>query len=97
MGEFERELIRERVRAGLRNARAKGRSWPPSRGQIGPDNSFRVADNLLRIPSFASHNAVFSGLGQRFDMAVNIFRRGMNTDNSRTIGRFTGTVHDASY
>lgn len=25
MGEFERELIRERVRAGLRNARAKGR------------------------------------------------------------------------
>jgi DNA invertase Pin-like site-specific DNA recombinase len=25
MGEFERELIRERVRAGLRNARAKGK------------------------------------------------------------------------
>jgi DNA invertase Pin-like site-specific DNA recombinase len=25
MGEFERELIRERVRAGLRNACAKGR------------------------------------------------------------------------
>jgi len=25
MGEFERELTRERVRAGLRNARAKGR------------------------------------------------------------------------
>jgi DNA invertase Pin-like site-specific DNA recombinase len=26
MGEFERELIRERVRAGLRNAKAKGRT-----------------------------------------------------------------------
>jgi hypothetical protein len=26
-GGIERELIRERVRAGLRNACAKGRSW----------------------------------------------------------------------
>jgi DNA invertase Pin-like site-specific DNA recombinase len=27
MAEFERSLIQERVRAGLRNARSKGRDW----------------------------------------------------------------------
>ena len=34
MGEFERELIRERVRAGLRNARAKGRKLGRPRSTV---------------------------------------------------------------
>jgi putative DNA-invertase from lambdoid prophage Rac len=34
MGEFERELIRERVRAGLRNARAKGRTLGRPRSSV---------------------------------------------------------------
>src|SRR5215471_9526941 len=34
MGEFERELIRERVRAGLRNAQAKGRKLGRPRANL---------------------------------------------------------------
>jgi DNA invertase Pin-like site-specific DNA recombinase len=50
MGEFERELIRERVRAGLRNAKAKGRTL--GRPGIGVDASkiasMRTAGRSMR-------------------------------------------------
>ncbi len=36
MAEFERSLIQERVRAGLRNARAKGKKFGRSRAPVDP-------------------------------------------------------------
>src|ERR1017187_4916376 len=41
MAEFERSLIQERVRAGLRNARAKGKKFGRPRAQV---NAARVAE-----------------------------------------------------
>jgi DNA invertase Pin-like site-specific DNA recombinase len=41
MAEFERSLIRERVRAGLRNARAKGKKFGRPRAQV---DAARVAE-----------------------------------------------------
>ncbi len=41
MAEFERSLIQERVRAGLRNARAKGKTFGRSRAQV---DAVRVAE-----------------------------------------------------
>jgi DNA invertase Pin-like site-specific DNA recombinase len=35
VAEFERELIRERVKAGMKNARAKGTRIERSRGIVG--------------------------------------------------------------
>src|SRR5271169_5944024 len=48
MAEFERSLIQERVRAGLRNARAKGKKFGRPRVQV---NAARVAE--LRCEGFS--------------------------------------------
>jgi len=48
MAEFERSLIQERVRAGLRNARAKGKKFGRPRAQVDAD---RVAE--LRRDGFS--------------------------------------------
>jgi DNA invertase Pin-like site-specific DNA recombinase len=42
MGEFERELIRERVRAGLRNARAKGKKLGRPRASLDAARASRL-------------------------------------------------------
>jgi DNA invertase Pin-like site-specific DNA recombinase len=43
MAEFERSLIQERVRAGLRNARAKGKKFGRPRAQVDADRVFCTA------------------------------------------------------
>src|ERR1700730_5328981 len=45
MGEFERELIRERVRAGLRNARAKGKSLGRPKATVDASQIGRLRDS----------------------------------------------------
>ncbi len=55
MAEFERELIRERVKAGIRNARAKGRrSDRPKRSSFQTSttsNRLRFASAIKRLSS----------------------------------------------
>ena len=42
MAEFERSLIQERVKAGLRNARAKGKKFGRPRAQVNADRVFAL-------------------------------------------------------
>ena len=65
MAEFERALIQERVRAGLRNARAKGRRLGRPRIVV---NSARIGDLRAQGRSWAEINAetgVSKGTAQR--------------------------------
>lgn len=65
MAEFERALIQERVRAGLRNARAKGKRLGRPRVYV---NSSRIADLRAQGRSWAeitSETGVSKGTAQR--------------------------------
>src|ERR1700733_8039673 len=68
--EFERDCIRERVRAGMRNARAKGKSiGRPPRTRLTPEDRKSIAEANLRWKTS------FRQLARRFDTSVGTIQR----------------------
>ena len=68
--EFERDCIRERVRAGMRNARAKGRPiGRPPRTQLSPEDRKSIAE------AYWCRKASFRQLAKRFDTSVGTVQR----------------------
>jgi DNA invertase Pin-like site-specific DNA recombinase len=61
MAEFERSLIQERVRAGLRNARAKGKRLGRPRVAVDPSRIARLRASGLSWPSIARELGVGVG------------------------------------
>jgi DNA invertase Pin-like site-specific DNA recombinase len=69
MGEFERELIRERVRAGLRNARAKGRTLGRPRVAVDAARIGRLRSQGLSWVTIAAQLGVGEGTIYRLSRA----------------------------
>jgi DNA invertase Pin-like site-specific DNA recombinase len=68
--EFERDCIRERVRAGMRNARAKGKSiGRPPRTQLSTEDRWAIADAYWR------GKTSFRKLAKKFDTSVGTVQR----------------------
>ena len=68
--EFERDCIRERVRAGMRNARAKGRPiGRPPQTQLSPEDRKSIAE------AYWCRKASFRQLAKRFDTSVGTVQR----------------------
>jgi DNA invertase Pin-like site-specific DNA recombinase len=68
--EFERDCIRERVRAGMRNARAKGRPiGRPPRTQLSTEDRKSIAE------AYWCRKASFRQLAKRFDTSVGTVQR----------------------
>ena len=68
--EFERDCIRERVRAGMRNARAKGkRIGRPPRTQLSPEDRKSIAEAYWR------GKTSFRQLAKRFDTSIGTVQR----------------------
>jgi DNA invertase Pin-like site-specific DNA recombinase len=68
--EFERDCIRERVRAGMRNARAKGkRIGRPPRTQLTPEDRKTIAE------AYWCRKASFRQLAKRFDTSIGTVQR----------------------
>jgi DNA invertase Pin-like site-specific DNA recombinase len=70
VAELERSLIAERVRAGMRNARAKGkRIGRPPRTQLTPEDRKSIAE------MYWCRKASFRQLAKRFDTSVGTVQR----------------------
>ena len=70
VAELERSLIVERVRAGMRNARAKGkRIGRPPRTQLSPEDRKSIAEE------YWIRKASFRQLAKRFDTSVGTVQR----------------------
>jgi DNA invertase Pin-like site-specific DNA recombinase len=70
VAELERSLIAERVRAGMRNARAKGkRIGRPPRTQLSPEDRKSIAE------AYWSRKASFRQLARRFDTSIGTVQR----------------------
>jgi DNA invertase Pin-like site-specific DNA recombinase len=68
--EFERDCIRERVRAGMRNARAKGKSiGRPPRTQLSAEDRKSIAE------AYWCRKASFRQLAKRFDTSIGTVQR----------------------
>ena len=65
MAEFERSLIQERVRAGLRNARAKGKKFGRPRAQVDADRVAELRRNGLSWSEVCRTLSVSKGTAQR--------------------------------
>ena len=65
MAEFERSLIQERVRAGLRNARAKGKKFGRPRAQVDP----------VRVATLRSEGLSWSQVCQRLKLSKGTAQR----------------------
>jgi DNA invertase Pin-like site-specific DNA recombinase len=65
MAEFERSLIQERVRAGLRNARAKGKKFGRPRAQIDADRVAELRRDGLSWSQVCRTLKVSKGTAQR--------------------------------
>jgi DNA invertase Pin-like site-specific DNA recombinase len=66
MAEFERSLIQERVRAGLRNARAKGKKFGRSRAHVDADRVAALRREGLSWSQVCRMQSVSKGSAQRF-------------------------------
>jgi len=70
VAELERSLIVERVRAGMRNARAKGkRIGRPPRTQLSPDDRKSIAE------AYWCRKASFRQLAKTFDTSIGTVQR----------------------
>jgi len=70
VAELERSLIVERVRAGMRNARAKGaRIGRPPRTQLSPEDKKEIAEAYWR------GKCSFRGLAKKFDTSIGTVQR----------------------
>jgi DNA invertase Pin-like site-specific DNA recombinase len=70
VAELERSLIVERVRAGMRNARAKGAHiGRPPRTQLSPEDKKEIAEGYWR------GKCSFRGLAKRFDTSIGTVQR----------------------
>jgi DNA invertase Pin-like site-specific DNA recombinase len=70
VAELERSLIAERVRAGMRNARAKGkRIGRPPRTQLSPEDRKSIAE------AYWCRKASFRKLAKRFDTSIGTAQR----------------------
>ena len=65
MAEFERSLIKERVRAGLRNARAKGKKFGRPRAHIDADRVAALRREGLSWSQISESLGVSKGTAQR--------------------------------
>ena len=65
MAEFERSLIQERVRAGLRNARAKGKKFGRPRAQVDPASVAALRAEGLSWSQVCQRLKVSKGTAQR--------------------------------
>jgi DNA invertase Pin-like site-specific DNA recombinase len=65
MAEFERSLIQERVRAGLRNARANGKKFGRPRAQVDADRVFALRSEGLSWSQVCRTLNVSKGSAQR--------------------------------
>src|SRR5271165_6448307 len=65
MAEFERSLIQERVRAGLRNARSKGKKFGRPRAQVDADRVFALRREGLSWSQVCRALNVSKGSAQR--------------------------------
>ena len=65
MAEFERSLIQERVKAGLRNARAKGKKFGRPRAQVDADRVFALRRDRLSWSKVCRTLNVSKGSAQR--------------------------------
>lgn len=70
MAEFERSLIRERTKAGVRDAKALGR-LPSDPGLISGDPLTRRRRRGRRVPAHRAEPATDSAVGPRCQRAVN--------------------------
>jgi DNA invertase Pin-like site-specific DNA recombinase len=61
MAEFERELIRERVRAGMKNARAKGTRIGRPRMNVNPSDVARLRDSGASLRQIAAQLGISVG------------------------------------
>jgi len=70
VAELERSLIAERVRAGMRNARAKGKCiGRPPRTQLSPEDRKSIAEG------YWCRKASFRQLARRFDTSIGTVQR----------------------
>lgn len=70
VAELERSLIVERVRAGMRNARAKGKTiGRPPRTQLSPEDRKSIAE------AYRCRKASFRQLAKRFDTSIGTVQR----------------------
>jgi len=70
VAELERSLIVERVRAGMRNARAKGKCiGRPPRTQLTPEDRKSIAE------AYWSGKASFRQLAKKFDTSIGTVQR----------------------
>jgi DNA invertase Pin-like site-specific DNA recombinase len=77
--EFEREVIRERVKSGIAHVRAKGRSWGRPRAEVS-------ADEIARLRAQGcSWAEIASGTGVSKDTCRRIALRGAKTPNSMVV------------
>jgi len=65
MAEFERSLIQERVKAGLRNARAKGKKFGRPRVNVDADRVFALRREGLSWSQICRTRNVSKGSAQR--------------------------------
>jgi len=65
MAEFERSLIQERVKAGLRNARAKGKKFGRPRAEVDADRVFALRREGLSWSQVCRTLSVSKGSAQR--------------------------------
>jgi DNA invertase Pin-like site-specific DNA recombinase len=78
MAEFERALIQERVRAGLRNARAKGRQLGRPRVVVDTAEIVRLRDSGASWPQIARELGV--SLGTVYRAARSLFQKSTKID-----------------
>ena len=70
VAELERSLIAERVRAGMRNARAKGKKiGRPPRTQLTPEDLKSIAE------AYWCHKVSFRQLAKKFDTSIGTVQR----------------------
>jgi putative DNA-invertase from lambdoid prophage Rac len=81
MGEFERALIRERVRAGLRHARSKGK-------RLGRP---RVAVDGSRVAELRAEGLSWAAVGERLGIGEGTAYRAAQSSAKRVAGAVSRT------
>ena len=84
LAEFERDLIRERVKSGLAAARARGAKLGRQVGQRPSDKKVSKVLDLRR--EGLSYRIIARDLGMSPTTVMEIVRRGLNSDNGLEVG-----------
>jgi len=87
MSEFERSLIQERVKAGLRNARAKGK-------RLGRP---RVAVDESRVEALRASGASWRAIAKELGLAVGTARRASQSRAKNLCAGFGTGIGEGDY